>query len=91
MQLQVKNNIKIQVIDVRSKEEFEEAHIPDAINISLNELPERIAQLDKKVKYITACGKGGGRSTQASELLRNKGFISYWLCGGTFKWLNIQN
>lgn len=91
LQLQVKNNIKIQVIDVRSKEEFEEAHIPDAINISLNELPERIAQLDKKVKYITACGKGGGRSTQAAELLRNKGFISYWLCGGTFKWLNIQN
>ncbi|MBK9563664.1 MAG: rhodanese-like domain-containing protein [Saprospiraceae bacterium] len=31
-------NKKIQIIDVRSKEEYEQAHIPNALNISLQEL-----------------------------------------------------
>ena len=39
-------NEKIQIIDLRSKEEFEQAHIPNALNISLEDLKDHISQLD---------------------------------------------
>ena len=34
----LQQNEKIQIIDVRSKEEFENNHIPEAINITLAEI-----------------------------------------------------
>lgn len=91
VQDEIQRHHKIQVIDVRSKEEFEQAHIPIAINISIQDLPNNLNTLDKSTQYITACWKGGGRSSDASKILKEKGFKSYWLCGGTYKWLNIQN
>jgi len=43
---------------------------------------------DKVAVLVTACGKGGGRSTQASNLLKELGFENtYWLCGGTQGWV----
>lgn len=91
VQNEIKKNKKIQIIDVRSKEEYEGSHIPIAINISISELKEKANLLDKNTEYITACGKGGGRSTEAAKLLKEYGYKSYWLCGGTYKWLNIEN
>lgn len=80
-------NKKIQIIDVRSKEEFEQAHIPNAMNISLQELKESISRLDKNFQFVTACGKGGGRSAAGARLLKEFGLDAIWLCGGTNKWL----
>lgn len=85
----LKTDTKIQIIDVRSKEEFEQAHIPNALNIPLDELYNKISELDKNYQYVTACGKGGGRSADGAKLLKENGFIAIWLCGGTNKWLNI--
>lgn len=81
---------KIKVIDVRNEEEFKEAHIPDAIHISLQELPIQINQLNKNYQYVITCGKGGGRSAAGAKLLADYGFNAKWLCGGTFGWLNIN-
>ena len=40
---------------------------------------------DKSDIVVTVCGKGGGRSAEASDRLKVFGFKnSYWLCGGTF-------
>ena len=81
-----KQNIKI--IDVRSREEYDESHIPGAINIALLEIESANKLFDKSDSIITACGKGGGRSTQAAEKLQELGFKnSNWLCGGTFGWI----
>lgn len=80
----------VTVIDVRSDEEFKEAHIPNAIHISLQELPNKINQLNKNHQYVTACGKGGGRSAAGAKLLAYYGFNAKWLCGGTFGWLKIN-
>lgn len=78
---------QVKIIDVRSRMEFEERHIPGAIHIELSQL-ETVNQLfDKKDIIVTACGKGGGRSTDAFEKLKEFGFKNvYWLCGGTFGW-----
>ena len=78
---------KISIIDVRSPEEYAEKHIPVAINIPLSELENHSEKFSKKLIFITACGKGGGRSAQAAYMLRQKGFNAGWLCGGTIGWL----
>ena len=85
----LQTNKKIQIIDIRSKEEYEDAHIPNAINISLQDLKENISQLDKSFQYITASDTGGEQSADGAKLLKEFGLNAFWLCGGTNKWLNI--
>ena len=84
-------NNKIQIIDVRTKEEYDLAHIPNALNISLLELKNSISQLDQKIQFVTTCGKGGGRSAEGAKLLKEYGLNAIWLCGGTEKWLNSMD
>lgn len=82
---------KVKIIDVRSKEEFNERHIPGAIHIELSQIDTAKQLFDKDDIVVTACGKGGGRSTDASERLKELGFKNaYWLCGGTFGWFEFK-
>lgn len=79
---------QVKVLDVRSREEYEMSHIPGAINIAVLEIELADKLFDKNDFIITACGKGGGRSTQAAEKLQELGFKNAaWLCGGTFGWI----
>ncbi|MBK7762776.1 MAG: MFS transporter [Bacteroidetes bacterium] len=77
---------KLVLIDVRSYEEYEQSHIPSAIHIALNDLKEKIKLLDSHYQLITVCGKGGGRSAEGANLLRQFGYKANWLCGGTIGW-----
>jgi rhodanese-related sulfurtransferase len=77
---------KMTIIDVRSKEEYDEKHIPEAINIPLDELPKHIDQLTEQELFITACGKGGGRSEKGAEKLKQLGINAVFLEGGTLGW-----
>lgn len=83
----LKNNQNLQIIDVRSKEEFEKEHIVGAIHLPLQELPASIRKLHPEKKYITVCGKGGGRSSEVAKSLKSAGFEALWLCGGTNAWI----
>lgn len=77
----------ILIIDVRSKEEYFEAHIPFAGNLPV-EIIESGAFIPEPDKIIiTACGKGGGRSERAANYLcENTNNKVYFLEGGTFGW-----
>ena len=78
------------IIDVRNLDEYAEKHIPGAINFPLYELENRTKVLSLQTIIITACGKGGGRSAQAAELLQRMGFSNAkFLCGGTFGWYDV--
>lgn len=78
---------EVKIIDVRSIEEFNEKHIPGAIHLELYKIEMVDELFDKNDIVVTACGKGGGRSSEASDRLKMLGFKnSYWLCGGTFGW-----
>ncbi len=80
---------RVIIIDVRNPEEYAINHIPNAVNIPLGELQNRDKEFEKDAIIITACGKGGGRSAQASVLLKEKGFSnSAFLCGGTLGWFS---
>jgi len=77
----------VKIIDVRSKEEFEEKHNPGAMHIELSQIDLARDLFDQNDILVTACGKGGGRSADASDKLKEFGFKNaYWLCGGTFGW-----
>lgn len=86
----LKANKKIKIIDVRTKEEYEQGHIPNALNISISELKSKVSLFDESFQFVTVCGKGGGRSADGAKLLKELGLNAIWLCGGTNKWLNIN-
>ena len=77
----------VRVVDVRSPEEYASGHLPDAINIPGDRLVEQARAWPKRQRIVTVCAKGGGRSAQAAQSLRDLGFgKTWWLCGGTLGW-----
>jgi len=44
-----------QLVEVLPAEEFEEEHLPGAVNIPLKELGERASELDRSVPVIVYC------------------------------------
>lgn len=61
------------IIDVRTKEEYEESHIKGSINIPYDELD---ASLDKNKIIFVYC-KSGGRSKIAYDTLNKLGYKVY--------------
>jgi len=61
------------IIDIRDDASYDEAHIPGAINISLNELGYRLFGLDKTKDIIVYCFTGV-TSQVACQILVNAGF-----------------
>ncbi|MBS1729426.1 MAG: rhodanese-like domain-containing protein [Bacteroidetes bacterium] len=66
------NNKKI--IDVRTQEEFKEAHAPGSINIPLQEIPQRMDEFKTLETPFILCCAGGTRSGRAMEYLSAQGF-----------------
>jgi rhodanese-related sulfurtransferase len=76
------------VLDVRTPEEFAEAHIADAILIDIYEpdFADRIAELDRSVPYVLYC-RSGNRSEEARNLMDELGFEEvYDVAGGIVGW-----
>ena len=78
----------VQVLDVRDKDEFNGplGRIAGAIPVPLDDLEKRAAELDKECPVITIC-RAGGRSAQATVILRREGFSKVAnLAGGMLRW-----
>jgi NADPH-dependent 2,4-dienoyl-CoA reductase/sulfur reductase-like enzyme/rhodanese-related sulfurtransferase len=71
----------VQVVDVRSPEEFSRGHIPFAMNLPLNKLRDSIATLEEGRRVIVYCWVGY-RSYLAYRILKQKGFDVVNLDGG---------
>lgn len=77
---------KVVVLDVRTAEEFDGGHIPNALLIPLQELEGRLEELKEEASYLVVC-RSGNRSAQASEILLNNGFSNvYNMTGGMNDW-----
>ena len=63
------------IIDVRTKAEYDESHIVDAINIPYDEIDKNI-EIDKGKLIFVYC-KSGGRSKIAYNNLKNLGYEVY--------------
>ena len=70
------NNGKFRLVDVLTKESYDEGHIPGAINIPLDVLNEQAGnKLKKGDKIVVYCaGYGCHASTKAADILLKKGF-----------------
>lgn len=62
-----------QLLDVRNPGELANGCFPGAINLPLNQLRERISELDSTKNYVVSC-HSGLRSYVAERLLKQKGF-----------------
>ena len=70
------------VIDVRSPEEFEDEHFPEAVNIPVNQIQARMAELgDKGAPVVLYCASGS-RSAYAARILSMAGFKKVVNAGG---------
>ena len=71
------------LVDVRTKEEFILGHIPNAINIPVDELSDDIAEKDTKI-YVYC--RSGNRSATAKNNLLKMGFTNVEDLGGIHQW-----
>ena len=67
------------------KTEFDEDHIYGAVNIPLDELRRRYAELDRDREYYVYCLMGA-RSAAASFLMNNQGLRATSIRGGISNW-----
>ncbi|MCF6155593.1 MAG: rhodanese-like domain-containing protein [Candidatus Brocadia sp.] len=74
------------ILDVRTKEEYNEAHIKGANLIPIQELEANLNKIPKDKKVIVHCAKGK-RSARACEILKDKGLKElYNVEGGINQW-----
>lgn len=75
------------ILDVRTQEEYETAHIPGAICIPNETIgTEDIPELPDKEQLILVYCRSGNRSKQASEKLVNQGYTNIVEFGGINSW-----
>ena len=77
------------LIDIRSENDFEYGHIPDAVNIPEDNLSDGIAQLPQD-KLILLCCRDGRDSTAAAARLREVGVNAAALDTGYYGWMRHQ-
>ncbi|MBQ4914691.1 rhodanese-like domain-containing protein [Maribacter sp. MMG018] len=79
----------VQLVDVRTPEEYNAGHIDDAININVLDTEtfnKKVLSLDKEKPVYIYC-KVGGRSNKASQILKELGFKTiYDYSGGYTEW-----
>jgi rhodanese-related sulfurtransferase len=77
------------VIDLMSKEDFATNHIPGAVNIPVEELNNRLAEIPKEKNVVVVCRKGLMKSDLALQQLHQSGFTNAQkLSGGTIGWVD---
>lgn len=76
------------VIDVRTKAEYNEVHIANAINIPLKELEAQLPLIKQQQKIIITCCRSGARSNIACQQMKAAGVICY--DGGAWQQLQKQ-
>lgn len=77
------------ILDVRTKEEYDEGHIPGAVNVANEDISttnQNVEQLpDKSQKILVYC-RSGNRSKQAAKKLATMGYSDVVEFGGIIEW-----
>ena len=75
------------IVDVRTPGEFAQGHVKGAVNIPLEMIRSRAAELKQKNKPVITCCRSGARSGSAKSILTDAGIECY--NGGA--WDSLQN
>lgn len=77
---------KFQVVDVRYPNEWEAGHIEEALHIPMDDVFDRVGELDRSRPVVTVC-RSGSRSAEAAKDLAGEGFDVQNLDGGMQAWV----
>ena len=83
-------NPEVQLLDVRTLNEYAEGHIPGSLLIDVKDeanFPASVDSLLNKKKDVAVYCRSGRRSRTAAELLVKKGFKVYNLDKGILNWI----
>ena len=80
----------ITLLDVRTPAEFAGGHIDGFVNIPVDELRDRLGELDKSKPVYVIC-QSGLRSYIACRILAGYGFTAYNFCGGYRYYETVTN
>jgi rhodanese-related sulfurtransferase len=81
----IKNSLGT-VLDVRTPAEFMGGSVPGAINIPLQEIPQRVGEIKKMAQPLVLCCASGNRSGQAQGYLTQLGVE----CVNGGSWLEVN-
>jgi rhodanese-related sulfurtransferase/DNA-binding transcriptional ArsR family regulator len=85
-------NGEVLLLDVRPREEYEDAHIPDAVSIPFEELEEKLSSLPANIDVVAYCrGPYCLMSVDAVELLKSKGINAFRLEKSVKDWMQFIN
>jgi rhodanese-related sulfurtransferase len=85
----IEKRTDFQLIDLRDPWQFDDYHIPTAVNIPLAQLfDEASLKTFSREKKIVVYGLGDGRAAQAQLLLSLKGYNAYSVPEGITAWWN---
>jgi rhodanese-related sulfurtransferase len=86
LKARLKNEPQLFLLDVREPNEFDYARIENSVLIPLNQLPQRLHELNPQQEIVVICHHGM-RSLQACNYLVNSGFEHVVnLTGGIHAW-----
>ncbi|MBC8071217.1 MAG: rhodanese-like domain-containing protein [Deltaproteobacteria bacterium] len=74
------------LLDVRTPQEFSGGHIEGAINIPVQELHHRLADVGAHDRAVVVYCRSGMRSARASAMLKEAGFSAVRDLGGIGRW-----
>jgi hydroxyacylglutathione hydrolase len=75
----------LQIVDVRSGQEWRTGHAPQAKHIPLDELPNRLSELTGAQPVAFIC-QSGARSKMATKIARQAGLDAINIGGGMLAW-----
>ena len=79
------------VVDVRTTDEYKGGHYPGAINVPLDEVPQRIDEFKNMQQPIVAYCRSGNRSGMAVSILKKSGLTNVHNGGGLTDLLHQKN
>jgi rhodanese-related sulfurtransferase len=73
------------MLDVRTQEEWDEYHSPNATLIPLDQLQARLSEVPKDKEILVVC-RSGNRSQQGRDILLAAGYNATSMAGGMKDW-----
>jgi len=82
---------RVIALDTRDADAFAKEHIPGAINIPTDDLPQRLNELDRNKEIVPYCWSVVCHlATRASLYLSEHGYTVHELAGGIEYWKNYK-
>jgi len=76
---------KLTLLDVREEWELQVASVPGIVHIPMNDVPKRMAELNRDTEIVVLC-RSGRRSLEVAKFLQPHGFRTSNLSGGILAW-----